>query len=181
MTHPALDATENVLAERPLTADEIDEIDIHSGGIARYMAYDDPTNMLSAKFSIPYSVAAAVVMRNTGIEAVRNPALENPAIRELAARVKIHDTPDWASMGASPRVTRIDVKLRNGEVLNGETQFVRGDAANPVDRAVLLGKYRFLAGQRSGDDVIQAIHDRIMHIDQVEDVATLHDVLSGGA
>src|SRR5262249_10171439 len=147
----------------------------------RHLAYDDPTNMLAAKFSIPYSVAAAVVLRDTGVDAFRNPALEDPSIRELARRVTVHETADWTYQSGAPRVTRIDVHLKNGDVLHGETRFVRGDAANPVDRSVILEKFRYLAGHRSGDATVRAIEDRVLHIDEVDDVSSLHEILAGGA
>jgi 2-methylcitrate dehydratase PrpD len=181
ITHPSLDATFNILTERPLTADEIAAIDVHQGGIARHLAYDDPANMLAAKFSIPYSVAAAVVLGDTGIAAFRGPALDDPAIRALAKRVAVHDDPDASSSPPASRVTRVEVRLRNGDVLRNETRIVRGDAANPVDRAVLLEKFRFLAGQRCDEAAVRTIHDGIMHIDDLEDVASLHGVLTGGA
>ncbi|MFN8558449.1 MAG: MmgE/PrpD family protein [Dehalococcoidia bacterium] len=181
ITHPSLDATYNILRERPLDAGEIEAINVHQGGLARHLAYDDPANMLSAKFSIPYSVAAAVVRGDTGITAFRAPALDDPAIRALATRVVVHDDPAAASLPPSERVTRVEVRLTDGHTLRSETRIVRGDAENPVERAVLLDKFRFLAGQRCDEATVAAIYDRVMHIDDVGDVASLHDALTGAA
>jgi 2-methylcitrate dehydratase PrpD len=180
ITHPALDATFDTLAARPLAAEEVAAVDVYSGGIARHLAYDDPANMLAAKFSIPYCVAAAVVRRDTGIEAFRPPALDDPAIRKLARRVTVHDDPDWAAAPTGSRVTRVEVRLTGGEVLRGEARIVRGDAANPVDRATLLEKFRFLAGQRGDAATAGALADRLLHVDAIDDVTALHDLLAGG-
>jgi 2-methylcitrate dehydratase PrpD len=180
ITHPALDATFDILARHPLTPDEIAAVEVHTGGIAAHLAYNDPANMLSAKFSFPYSVAAAVVLRDTGIESFRVPALDDPAIRVLAKRVTVHDDPKWSAHSPAPRATRVEIRLKSGELLKSETRIVRGDAANPVDRAVLLEKFRFPASQRCGDAAAEAVCESVMNIDRTSDVATLHDILTGG-
>ena len=180
ITHPALDALCNILDERPLSPEEVAAIEVHAGGISGHLAYDDPPNMLSAKFSIPYCLAAAIVLRRTDIEAFRSPALDDAGIRALARRVTVHVEPAISGRDPVGPPVRVAVRLRNGEVLCSETRVVRGDAANPVDRAVLLEKFRFLAGQRCADAAVQAVHDAVMGIDREEDVSTLHEVLAGG-
>jgi 2-methylcitrate dehydratase PrpD len=77
ITHPALDAMQNILAGQTLTVREIESIDVHAGGIAPHLGYHDPANMLSAKFSIPYSIAALVVLGSTGIDAFEGEALRD--------------------------------------------------------------------------------------------------------
>jgi 2-methylcitrate dehydratase PrpD len=177
VTHPALDAVYDIVSQRPLAPDEIAAIEVHAGGIATHLGYDDPTNMLSAKFSIPYCVAAAIVLRDTGVDAFRDAALGNPVIRGLARRVSVRDDPGAAPPPAHRRA-RVVIHLVGGETLTAETRVVRGDAANPVEHSVLLEKFRFLAGQRLSADRVEAARAAIMEIDALDDVGRLHDVLA---
>lgn len=180
ITHPALDAVHDLLARRPLTAGEIAAIEVHAGGIAPHLGYRDPQNMLAAKFSIPYCIAAAVVLGDTGIDAFAGAALDNPTIRELATRVTVYNDPSAAPPPAH-RTARVAIYLRSGEQLAAKTRIVRGDAANPVSRKTLREKFRFLAGRRLPAAGVEAIYKAALHIDETSDVAELHDVLGGAA
>ncbi len=65
---------------------------------------------------------------------------------------------------------RLVVRLTSGQTLHAETAVVRGDAANPVDRSVLLDKFRFLAGQRCAEPAVRALEDTALNIDAAADV-----------
>ncbi|MFN8556194.1 MAG: MmgE/PrpD family protein [Dehalococcoidia bacterium] len=173
ITHPPLDATYNILDRRPVAPDEIASIEVIASPVSGYLAYDDPENMLSAKFSIPYSIAAAVVLRRTDIDAFRGPSLDDPRIRDLARRVTVTPDPDVTWRDHKGRNTAVMMKLRSGETLSSETEFVRGDAMNPVDRSVLLEKFRYLAGQRLNESAVQAVIDAVMAIEGAADLSRL--------
>jgi 2-methylcitrate dehydratase PrpD len=179
ITHPALDAMQDILARRPLNPHDIESIDVHAGGIAPHLGYREPANMLSAKFSIPYSIAALVIQGGTGIEAFQGHALSDPGIRDLAARVTVHDDPSAAPPPAH-RTARVEVRVSTGEVLTAETRVVRGDAANPVSHTTLMEKFHQLASLRLSSDAVAAVASAVLEIDCIEDVANLHSILSGG-
>lgn len=178
ITHPALDAMQDILASRPLRAAEIDSISVTAGGIAPRLGYRDPGNMLSAKFSIPYCLAALIVLGHTGIGAYQGDALHNMDLRSLAERVAVHDDPGAAPAPAH-RTARVEVRLTTGEVLCAETRIVRGDAANPVPTATLLEKFHDLASLRLSPGLAEAVADAVLEIDRVEDAVHLHGILSG--
>ncbi len=178
ITHPELDAITDILAARPLAAGDIAAIDVAAGGISGHMAYTDPTTMLGAKFSIPYSIAAAIVLGRTDIEAFRGPALEDTRIHELSRRVHVHiDPPISGRDPMAPPVT-VTVTLHTGETLRGETRVVRGDAANPASHAELLAKFYFLAGQRCDTARARMIHDAVMSLERELDATALYSLLA---
>ena len=179
ITHPALDAICDIIREHSPAPADIRTITVHAGGIAGEMAYDDPANMLSAKFSLPYCVAAAAVLRRTDIEAFRSPALDDPAIHDLARRVTVLVEPEISGRDPEAPPVRVTVMLRDGRMLRAETRVVRGDAANPVERSVLLEKFRYLAAQRCSETAVASVEDAVMGIDGIDDVSTLHGILTG--
>ena len=83
--HPALDAVENLLHESPFAANEVERIVVTAPPIAQIMADPEPDNMLAAKFSIPYAVAAAVCHRATDVSAFLPDQVANAEVQAVGA------------------------------------------------------------------------------------------------
>jgi hypothetical protein len=73
----------------------------------------------------------------------------------------------------------VDVHLAAGGTLTGSTEIVRGDAANPVPWPELLAKFRHLASRRLDPARVETVHESVLDIEGIDDVARLHDALSG--
>ena len=82
--HPVLDAVEDLLEERPFAASDVERIDVTAPPIAGIMDDPAPDNMLAAKFSIPYAVAAAVCYGRTDVTAFLPERVKDAELRELA-------------------------------------------------------------------------------------------------
>src|SRR5204863_8827382 len=108
------------------------------------MADPDPRTMLSAKFSIPYAVASAVVRHGTFVDAFQDDAREDARIRGLATRVVVQGD-ESMSLRSDGVTARVAIALRDGRTLAGETRVAHGDAAAPPDRSERLKKFASLA------------------------------------
>jgi 2-methylcitrate dehydratase PrpD len=173
-THPPLDALFAILQQRPFSADEVERITVHGPRVATYLSGFMPSNMLAAKFNIPFALAVAVVRRSTGIESFLDEARTDPAINALASRVEVIPDPAkepraYGDLGTS----LVTVYLRGGDVLTQEVAIPRGDALNPADSSVLIDKFRRLAGLRLAPDAAERIIDLVLAIDRVADVTEL--------
>src|SRR5262249_22820627 len=87
--HPALDALETLLAQPGVRAFDVEGCRVVTNAPAATMSAQDPVGSLGAKFSIPYALAARLVLGTTGPEAFREPALSDPRIRALARQVEV--------------------------------------------------------------------------------------------
>ena len=66
--HPALDAVLSLSHQHDIEASQVQWVEVTTIPFAAdAMAYDDPQNQLSAKFSIPHAVAAALVRGRTDV------------------------------------------------------------------------------------------------------------------
>jgi predicted O-methyltransferase YrrM len=81
---PTLDAVQTMMRKERFAAQDVAQIKVMVPPIALTMTNPEPANMLSAKFSISYAVAAAIVIGSTDITAFYPDQLVNPEIRELA-------------------------------------------------------------------------------------------------
>jgi 2-methylcitrate dehydratase PrpD len=174
--HPALDAVENLLRESPFTAGDVDRIVVTAPPIAQIMSDPEPENMLAAKFSIPYAVAAAVCHRATDVSAFLPDQVTNEGVRQLAQRVEVAADDAMSLRRYDYPSARVAVHLGDGRSLESSVVSQRGDATNPAPREDLLGKFRLLAGPTLGDDGVARAIDAAGRMDRLERIGELTEL-----
>ena len=176
--HPALDAVENLLRESPFTAGEVERIVVTAPPIAQIMADPAPGNMLAAKFSIPYAVAAAVCHGATDVSAFLPDKVANTEVRQLARRVEVAGDAEMNLRRYDYPSARVAVQLGDGRSLESSVVSQRGDATNPASRERLLGKFRALAGETLGDDGVARVIDTAARVETLGSIGELTRLLS---
>jgi 2-methylcitrate dehydratase PrpD len=148
--HPAVEALEAILAAGPLDPARIEGIRVETTALAATMSDRDPPGALGAKFSIPYSLAARLILGHCGVEAFREPALSDARLRGLARRVEVAEDPALTAGMPARRPARVEVRLRGGEVRRAEVDTPAGDFDRPYPVAALRDKFVALAGPLVG-------------------------------
>lgn len=173
--HPALDAVQAIARDEKLTADTVQRIEVTSMPFVTQMAEPGPPNMLAAKFSVPYAVAATVVHGRSDVEAFFDGAREDQRVTELAKRVEVHGDPAF-SMRGTPQA-RVAITLRDGRVVRRETQTVHGDAAHPRSREELIEKFSALSSGVLSVARAREVIGMTSRLDRVKDVRQLTALL----
>ena len=173
--HPALDAVENLLRESPFTAADVERIVVTAPTIAQIMSDPEPDNMLAAKFSIPYAVAAAVCHGATDVSAFLPDQVANAEVRQLAQRVGVAADAEMNLRRYDYPAARVAVHLDDGRSLESSVVSQRGDATNPASREQLLGKFRLLASPTLGDQGVARAIDTAGRIDALDNITELTD------
>ncbi len=176
--HPVLDAVEDLLREQPFAADDVVRIAVTAPPIAGIMAGQTPDNMLAAKFSIPYAVAAAVCYGRTDITAFLPERVGNADIRNLAERVEVLPDAEMSLRRYDYPAARVSVHLNDGRVLETGVSRQRGDFTNPKSRDDLLGKFNLLTGETLGTDGVRQVIDTTGRLDELENIDELTGLLS---
>ena len=128
----------------------------------------------SAKLSIPYSVAAAYLTGDCGLEAFTPEMLADERLRALTEKVTVAENGEFTRL-ADRRVSAVRVTARDGRQASCRVDYARGDPENPIPEAELLEKFRGLmawAGRTDGEAVLEAV--RRME----EDAAPLYALLA---
>jgi 2-methylcitrate dehydratase PrpD len=170
--HPALDAVHRLLGQTTVAPADVAAISVTSIPFAPRMADPAPRTMLSAKFSIPYAVAAAVVRHGTFVDAFEAAARDDARIHDVAARVTVHGD-DAMSVRSDGVTARVAITLRDGRTLRDETRVAHGDAANPPDRAERLRKFRALAEPTLGASRVEDVVSAVDGLDTLKDIRDL--------
>ncbi len=107
----------------------------------------------SAKLSIPYSVAASLVLGTGGMEAFSESAVKREDILTLASKVRVEEGPLPPSLPPDARYATVTIKSKDGREFSSSVDFAKGDSENPLGRDEFTAKITLLlqyAG-RNGD------------------------------
>ena len=168
--HFALDAVMALRSAHRLAAADIERVEIVTIPFAVRMGAPAPASSLAARFSIPWAVAAGLVLGRTDPSAFDSTALADERIRALAQRVVIRTDPDMTPRRADAPTAHVQLVLRGGKTVERTTTVVRGDALSPVPRDEITAKFMSLAGPILGDVTARKV------VDVIEDLGTLEDV-----
>lgn len=182
INHYALEALGTITSAHRFTPDDVLRITVTSIPFAERMAEPAPDTMLAAKFSIPYAVAASLVLGRTDLAAFEDAAVGDARIRRLAARVEIDSDPAMNPRRPDDYPTAaVTVTLRDGRTLTETATVVRGDAAAPAELGELLEKFETLAAPTLGRAEARAVMEAVDRIDELKDVRELTSLLGVGA
>lgn len=120
----------------------------------------DPRTRETADHSLPFLIAAALVDGKVDLDTYRPERISDPALRPLMNRISV--VPDAAATAAYPthQPVRIDIRLRNGDVVHEACDFPFGHPARPATAADVDEKFRTLAdrvGAVGAEDLLRSI------------------------
>src|SRR5262249_43370300 len=129
--HFALDAVMALRAAHRLTGDQVEKVEIVTIPFAARMGDSAPSTSLAARFSIPWAVAASLVLGRTDPSAFDSTALDDERIQALARRVEIGTDPAMSPRRADAPTARVRLVLRGGPGLQGAPAAGRGATPTP--------------------------------------------------
>ncbi len=159
--HGVNDALERLLAHRALRPEDVERIEVRTYAAAATYAEPHPANELAARFSIPFTVAVAIVTGGLGDEAFEPTALADPRVRALADRVRVRHDPALDAGHPGGRPSFVAVHLRNGDRLEESVQRPRGDGPDALHDPDVRAKPRRLLAARIGTARTDALLDAI--------------------
>lgn len=161
--HGVNDAVENLCSQWNVTWDLIDSVLVETYAGAAAFDNAEPVNDLAARFSVPYTVAVALVSGHLGNASFEPPWLADERVRSLAKMVEVRHCPELDAYYPAGRPAAVTVVLRSGESLRVEAFVPRGDGANALDDADVIAKPRGLlalrVSERWADELLKAVSE----------------------
>jgi 2-methylcitrate dehydratase PrpD len=144
MAHPYIDCARRLVAEgvRPQDVASI-ECKTAEGIVHRLWeplaAKQRPPNGYAAKFSIPYAIAVGMLRGDAGLVEYEDAVVRDPAVRELAGKVRYVVDPD----NPYPRqfTGHVRVTLKTGAVREASQGHFRGGREEPMTAEALEAKF----------------------------------------
>jgi 2-methylcitrate dehydratase PrpD len=136
-----------------------------------------PPNMLAAKFSLPYALAAAVTQGATDITAFHEERLTDEQTLSLAQRVTVSIDPEMDLRRYDYPAARVTVSLRDGRILSESVVAHHGDHRNPAPPDELQQKFVFLTEDCLGVEGVRRVMETVGRLEEVSDIRELTSLL----
>ena len=177
--HPALDGMQHIVHRGEFGAADVKRIDVLAPPIASIMTDPAPPNMLAAKFSLPYALAAAVTLRSTDITAFYPDKLADKETLHLAERVIVAADPEMDLRRYDYPAARVTVSLHDGRILSESVVAHHGDHRNPAPPEELTRKFAFLTEDSLGGEGVQRVIETVERLEDLPDIRELTALLRG--
>jgi len=178
MFHALIDAIGEARADASWTPAEVEEVEAFGPClmVEGHMQYR-PESVMSAQYSLPYTVAASLLLDPRDPRSFDEQAMKRPDVLALADRVQgrvdqVFDSRFPARCGGRARFS-----LKGGRVVERALDDSRGTPAKPVDRSGIEAKFRALTGGMLASRRQDAIVEAAFGLDRAAGVAPLAKLL----
>ena len=175
--HAYLDCALDLRGAHNLTADAIEHVEclVPAGQVPIVCeprtAKLRPRTAYDAQFSLPYSVAAALLDGRVGLDTYAAERLGDSARLALAQRVTHTVDPDSPFPRGFPGWVR--VRLRDGRMLEARAPDGRGSRSRPLSTQAIVDKFRDNAARAVSPARIDEIERTVLALDTLHDVRAL--------
>ena len=129
-----------------LQPDQIEKIEVHTYKLA--VGSHDHTEIKgisSAKLSIPYAVALAIVKGSCRYADYNEENLNDYSIKNLTRKVSVIEDENLTAQSPAVRGARVIIYLKNGQEYEAPCLYPKGEPENPLTQDELEAKFRGLA------------------------------------
>lgn len=141
-THAPIETILTLAEERSLSADDIESVQVYCSQISLDNANKTrPTSGLEAKFSINYSMANALIRKDTGLKGYTDAMVADAQVRELMARISVEVDDEHRDADLK---TTCHFTLRSGEQISRTLDPVEQAPTLEIKRKQITQKFNSL-------------------------------------
>jgi 2-methylcitrate dehydratase PrpD len=130
---------------------------------------DNP--IISAQFSIQYTVAAALVFGKLSLEELSLQAINDPRVRDIIKRIRVERSELIESNEFVP--VEVQIKTTDGKLHSKNIEVLKGHPDNPIDDVELVEKFKNCASSGNppmGEEDIDRLIERLMCLETINDI-----------
>jgi len=181
-THPYIDAVLQLIREYNIQPDDVEKIHVVVGPVNKMLCEPvdlkkKPATPINAKFSIPFVVATALVMRSVTLDHFTQEALANREVLELAEKVTYEVDTTLTKEQNLHGITQIFTK---GGVFTRKVVNPYGSPENPISEKDLQAKFlscsRYSVKTLSEKNVLN-LAELVLNLEKVQDVKEIMSCL----
>lgn len=168
-TQAAIEATIDLVETHGLTPDKVETIHVTAGRIAaEALPYDTPQTAVEGKFSMPFTVAAALVNSHVGIKTFTQEQIDDPTIQAVRECVSwdVDDSLPYDTYHAT-----VTIDTQDGASYTRKLERPRGMANDPLSPNELKTKFMMCAERSISPEQAQKVYDALNLLEEQADVA----------
>ena len=161
--HPSIEAALKIRESNSFKIGEIKKITIrtYKGVIGKHDT-KKITNSFTAKMSIPFSVAVALVKGSAEINDFSDDIIYNSDIISLTNKIFIEADNELSALVPDKRVAIMEIKFKNNMVLTERIDYPKGEPENPMTDTEINEKFKWLSfflgkSQKDTNNIIEKV------------------------
>jgi 2-methylcitrate dehydratase PrpD len=185
-THHAIYTTLKLVQEHDIKPEKVKEVTVATSTMAATQCgFDEkgqpkttPQSVGAAQFSIPFTVATAVVKRRVSIEDLTEESIVNPVLLANAQKVRLKVDPRKDSMEMLYPPADVEIKTTDGGIYSGCEPFVKGHPKNPFSLAECIENFRSRASMSAKTMRPDSLDRFIRMTEDLESVKDVSEMMS---
>ena len=140
-THPSVEAAIHLRNQYGITPEVVDKIKVETYNLA--VSGHDHTDIqgaYSAKMSIPYSTAVALIYGKAGLQEFGKDILENDTVKALTKKVEVFANEELSSVFPDKQSAIFTIEA-NGKQYSKRVNFPKGEPENPLSEEEFKTRY----------------------------------------
>ncbi len=179
-THNPIFATLALTIENNIRPENVDTITISTGQNAGDLLEPlerkrQPRSVPDAQFSIPFTVATAIVKRKVSIDDFTPEAINDPAVLQIAQKVNACILPELTRRQVEPAI--VEIRTKDGNVYSKRMDDRKGSPENAMSMDEISDKFRDCASHSRVKLSKRSIDTMISLIKNLEDVKDVGEII----
>ena len=170
---PAIAAVLELRRKFDFAATAVQTIRVHTFHEAVCLAVRQPQNTEEAQYSLPFPLAAALIHNRLGASELSGAGLHDQQVLQLADCVQLIEDADYNGRFPGQRFARVEIVLKDGNILQSEPHQPVWDADAPPTDEELRQKFRWLASETLPKDRVKTLETAVWQLPAVRDVTLL--------
>ncbi len=176
-THPYVETALQILRNHDIVPDDIEEIIVRvtNEPISRMLwepleRKQNPSKAIDAKFSIPFTVAAALAFRSVSLNHFLPEHLRDTKIQQIARKIRCEAVKPW---GKDIIKGLVKIKLKNRLVESPAVDYLSGSPQNPMSEEAVVAKFIDCAAHAVkplSKKNLDTLTDLILHMEDVQNI-----------
>ncbi|MDZ4132345.1 MAG: MmgE/PrpD family protein [Dethiobacteria bacterium] len=174
-THGAVQAALELVQKEKIDPASIEAVNVFTYGVALMAvgkSVPEGGSFVSAQFSIPYLVAAAITDGELGPVQITEKRIKDQSLINLADRVSVAVDDDLNCLYPDKTASRVEIKLVGGACFKSQVEIPKGDPRDPMLDDALVEKVKLFAGNREEKKLNKAI-ELIMNLENLDNLDQL--------
>ncbi|MCE5280931.1 MAG: MmgE/PrpD family protein [Deltaproteobacteria bacterium] len=165
--HAPVDAAVGAFKRAGIDVNDISEIVVETYPVAlRLAGIAHPGSSSAGRFSIPFSIALALIKGEAGATQYSIENISDPKIQELTGKVRLVASPHWEELYPKQRGATVTIVDHQGRRWNFSAPLAKGEPENPVEWDELYGKFLRNATLLISEARARDLADAIMMIEK---------------
>lgn len=167
-THPSIDAALEARRSGQIDPEEIRKISIETYPVAiRLSGIVHPSTPSAARFSIPFSVALALIKKDASADKYSEENTKDEDIQSLSGKVQLSVSSKWENLYPDKRGATVSIVDAKNRMWSAEVELAKGEPENPVSWEEIYDKFYTNATLLISDKDAQVLGDSIMNLENL--------------